>query len=104
MKKISIVLNDELQWQAESLVKLEGRDEKEVVLDALQEGLLVRRRREQVVKDLEKAFSIPVSSLFHGMTEDEVMRPVEEDIAAYHKENTNVATNTMKNSFPKEQR
>lgn len=50
MKKITIVLDDDLQRRVESLAKLAGRSETEVVLDALRVGLMVRRRDEEMAR------------------------------------------------------
>lgn len=50
MKRITIVLDDDVQRRVESLAKLEGRSETEVVPDALRVGLMVRRRDEEIAR------------------------------------------------------
>lgn len=87
MTTITIELDNDLERKINLLSQQEGREPTVVILEVLEQGLSEKQRREEVVRALDELFARPVSAPFNTMTEEEVMRTVEEEIAAQRKEN-----------------
>ena len=82
MKTITIELDNNLERVLADLSKKEGQDISTVAVKVLSQGLSERDQRTKAMQALDEVFSQPVPSPFDAMTEDEVMKIVDEEIQA----------------------
>ena len=82
MKTITIELDNNLERELANLSEDEGQDLSAVAVEVLSQGLSERVRRAKAIQALDEVFSRPIPSPFKEMTEDGVMKIVDEEIQA----------------------
>lgn len=86
MRSITIELDNDLEQTIDALSRQEGQEPAVVILEAIRRGLSETglsetERREQAVKALDALFAVSAVPPFSAMTEDEVLRAVDEEVA-----------------------
>lgn len=82
MKTITIQLDNDLAGKLSNLSKEEGRDISTVAAKVLSQGFSERARRAKAVHALNEVFSRSIPSPFDEMSEDDIMKIVNEEIQA----------------------
>lgn len=86
MKTITIELDNDLERTIDALSRQEGQEPTVVILEVIRRGLSETERRERAVKALDELFAGSVPTPFSAMTEDEVIRTVDEEVAQTRRE------------------
>lgn len=81
MRSITIELDNDLEQTIDALSRQEGQEPAVVILEAIRRGLSETERREQAVKALDALFAVSAVPPFSAMTEAEVLRTVDEEVA-----------------------
>ena len=82
MKTITITLDNSLERALNNLSKKEGQDISAVAVKVLSQGLSEGDRRTKAIQALDEVFSRQIPSPFDDMTEDGVMKIINEEIQA----------------------
>lgn len=86
MKTITIELDNDLERTIDALSRQEGQEPTVVILEVIRRGLSETERREQAVKAIDELFAGSAPTPFSKMTEDEVIRTVDEEVAQVRRE------------------
>jgi predicted DNA-binding protein len=81
MKTVTINLDDQLAQRIDARSRAEGRDDVAVIIDAISNGLGAVQGDTRAAQVLEEILARPVPPPFDTMTEEEVIRTVDEEIA-----------------------